>query len=132
MNRLKSFYHVAKHSTPTFWELMSKSSFLYASPCPQSIINKKSHRICVCGDIETAPHLFFYCKFHDAARAILCNMVCKIFNLADNKLPEHFDCLNNVELLRLFLCGLPDDEPSHNSVAVFCAVDEFLKSCVRF
>jgi len=28
--------------------------------------------------------------------------------------------------------GLPDDEPSHISVAVFCAVDDFLKSCNRF
>jgi len=53
-------------------------------------------------------HLFFYCKFHDAARAILCNKVCKI--LTENNLAEHFDCLSNVELLRLFLFGLSDDD----------------------
>jgi len=28
-------------------------------------------------------------------------------------------------LLRIFLFGLPGDEPSHTSVAVFCAVDDF-------
>jgi len=39
---------------------------------------------------------------------------------------------NTPELLRIFLFGLPDDEPSHISVAVFCAVDDFLKSCNRF
>jgi len=37
-----------------------------------------------------------------------------------------------VELLRIFLFGLPDNKPSHISVAVFCAVDDFLKSCNRF
>jgi len=73
-------------------------------------INKKSFRTCVCGDIETEIHLFFYC----------------------NKSPEFFDCLSNVELLHVFLFGLPDDEPSHISVAVFCAVNDFLKYCNRF
>ena len=28
-------------------------------------------------------------------------------------------------MLRIFLFGLPGDEPSHISVAVFCAVDDF-------
>ena len=68
--------------------------------------------------------------FHDAARVILFNRVYNI--VTDNKSPEIFDCLSNVELLRIFLFGLPDDGPSHVSVAVFCAVDNFLKSSYRF
>jgi len=100
----------------------------FASPTAHISI-KKSYRTCVCGDIETELHLFFYRKFHDAARAILCNRVCSI---ATDESPELFDCLNNVELLCIFLVGLPDDEPSHISVAVFCAVDDFLQSCNRF
>jgi len=54
-------------------------------------------------------NLFFYCKFHEAAQAILCNTVCNI--LTGNKSPELFDCLSNVGSMRL-LFGLPDDEPS--------------------
>ena len=52
--------------------------------------------------------------------------VCNI--VTDNKSPEIFDCLSDFELLRIFLFGLPDNWPSHVSVAVFCAVDDFLKS----
>jgi len=63
-------------------------------------------------------------------RSILCNMVCNI--ATDNKSPELFGCLRNVELMHIFLFGLPEDEPSHISVAVFCAVDDFLKFCNRF
>ena len=93
-------------------------------------INKKSYRTCVCGDIETEIHLFFCCNFHDAARAILFN---RVYNIVTNNMsPEFFDCLSNVQLLRIFLFGLPDNEPSHVSVAVFCAMDDFLKSCNKF
>jgi len=81
----------------------------------------KSHLICVCGDNETELHLFFYCKIHDAAHAMLCNKVCNI--LTDNKLAEHFNYLSNVELLLRFVFGL-SEEPTQASVAVFCAVDE--------
>ena len=35
-------------------------------------------------------------------------------------------------MLHIFLFGLPVDEPSHIFVAVFYAVDDFLKSCNRF
>ena len=87
-------------------------------------INKMSYRICVWDDIVTELHRFFYCKFHDTARAVLFNKFCHI--LTDNKLPEHFDCLSNVELLLLFLFGL-SDVPTQISVDVFCAVVEFLK-----
>jgi len=41
-------------------------------------INKKFYRICVCGDNETEIHLFFFCKLHGAAGAILSNRVCNI------------------------------------------------------
>ena len=68
-------------------------------------------------------------RFHDATLAILCNKVCNI--LTDNKLAEHFDCSSNVELLHLLLFGLSDG-PIQISVAVFCAVDELLKSRDRF
>ena len=63
-----------------------------------------SYRTFVCRDIETEL-LFFYCKFHDAARAILCNRICTI--VTDSKSPELFDCLSNVELMRIFLFGPP-------------------------
>ena len=56
--------------------------------------------------MENEFHHFFYCKFHVAARAILCIKVCNIST--DNKLAEHFHCLSNDELLRLFLFGLSD------------------------
>ena len=86
--------------------------------------NKKSYRTCACGDIETALHLFFFYKLNDSARAILCN---RVYNLVtDNKSPEFFGCLSNAELLPMFLFHLHDDEPSHISVAIFCAVDDFL------
>jgi len=58
------------------------------------------------------------------------NRVCNI--VTDNQSPELFYCLSNFELLRIFLFGLPDDESSHISVAVFCALDDFLKSSNRF
>jgi len=133
MNRLKSYYHVAKKNTH---HLLGVNSHLTSVRCMLRLahsplnINKRSYRTCVCGDIKTEIQLFFYCNFHDAARAILFNRVYNI--VIDNKSPEFFDCLNNVELLRIFLFGLPDDEPSHILVAVFCAVDDFLKSCNRF
>jgi len=92
-------------------------------------IFKKFYRICDCSFIETELHLFFYCNLHDATRSIVCNKVCNI--LTDNKSAEHFDCLSTVELLRLLLVGL-FDAPTQISVAVFCAVDEFLTSCDRF
>jgi len=92
-------------------------------------ISKKSYRICICVDIKTELHLFFYCNFHDALCMILRNKVCNI--LADNELAKHLDCLSNVEFLCLFLFGL-SDAPIQILVAVFCAVDEFLKLCGRF
>jgi len=117
----------------TFWELFlvwHPFVVCFAPAHSPLNFNKKSYRTCVCGDIETEIHLFFHCNFHDAARAILSNRVCNI--VTDNKSTEFFDCLSIVELLRIFLFGLPDDEPSHISVAVFCAVDIVLKSCNRF
>ena len=93
-------------------------------------ITKKSYRICVCGDIETELHILFYCKFHNAEPEILCNKVCNV--VTDKKLPGHFEFVSNVELLRILLFGLPDDEPSHISMAAFCALDNFRKSCYRF
>jgi len=55
--------------------------------------------------------------------------VCNIFT--DNKLPELFDCLSNVELLRLLLFCVADEEPSHISVAVFCTEDNFLNLVIK-
>jgi len=93
-------------------------------------INKKSYRTCVCGGIETEIHLFCCCDFHDAARAILFS---RVYNIVTNNIsPEFFDCRSSIELLRIFLFGLPNNEPSHVSVAMFCVVDDFLKSCNRF
>jgi len=52
--------------------------------------------------------------------------------VTDNKSLELFDCLSNDVLMLIFLFGLPDDELSHSSVAVFCSVDDLLKSCINF
>ena len=133
MNRLMSYYHVAKQNTHHLLgvnpRLTSVRCMLRLAHSPLNI-NKKSYRTCVCGDIETEIHHFFYCNFRAAARTIHSNRAGNI--VTDNKSPEIFDCLSDVGLLRIFLFGLPDDEPSHISVAVFCAVDEFLTSCNRF
>jgi len=51
--------------------------------------------------------------------------------MTGNKVAEHFDCLSKVELLSLFLFGL-SGAPIQISVAVLCAVDEFLKLCGEF
>jgi len=79
MNRLKSYYHVAKQNTLHLLgvnpRLTSVRCMLRLAHSPLNI-NKKSYRTCVCGDIETEIHRFFYCKLHDAARAILSNRVC--------------------------------------------------------
>jgi len=73
MNRLKFFYHIAKHSTPHRLGvnpgLTSVRCMLRLANSPLNI-NKKLYRICVCGDIETELQLFIYCKFHDVALAI--------------------------------------------------------------
>jgi len=138
-----SYYHVAKQNTHHLLgvnpRLISVRCMLRLAHSPLNI-NKKSYRTCVCGDIETEIHLFFCCNFHDAARAIPFN---RVYNIVTNNMShEFFDCLSNVQLLRIFLFGLPDNEPSHVSVAVFCAVEpwmifsslviDFAKSCNRF
>ena len=55
----------------------------FASPTVHRTPIKISCRICVCGEIETEINLFFYCNFHDSARAVLFNRVCNI--VTDNK-----------------------------------------------
>ena len=98
MNRLNSYYHVAKHSTLHHLgvnpRLTSVRCMLRLALSPLNI-NSRSYRTCICGDIETEIHLFFYCKFHDVARAILSNSICNI--VTDNKSPELFDFLSKVE-----------------------------------
>jgi len=106
MNRLMTYYHVSKQNTHHHLgvnpRLTSLRCMLRLAHSPLNI-NKKSYRTCVCGDIETEIHLFFYCNFHDAARAILSN---RVYNIVTNNIsPEFFDCLSNVELLRIFLFG---------------------------
>ena len=121
MNRLMSYYHVAKQNTHHLLgvnpHLTSVRCMLRLAHSPLNI-NKKSYRTCVCGDIETEIHLFFYCNFDDAARAILFN---RVYNIATNNMsPGFFDCLSNVELLRIFVFGLPDNKPSHLGCCVLC------------
>ena len=107
MNRLMSYYHVANQNTH---HLLGVNPRLTSVRCmlrlthSQLNINKKSYRTCVCGDIENEINLFYYCNFHDAAQAILFNRVYNI--VTSNISPEFFDCLSNVELLRIFLFGL--------------------------
>jgi len=70
MNHVKSYYHVAKHSTLHHLRvnpLLKSVRFMLRLARSPLNINKKSNRTCVCGEIETEIHLFFYCTFHDAA-----------------------------------------------------------------
>jgi len=130
MNRLKSYYNVSKYNNPHHFGInphLTTDRFMLRFANTPLNIYKKYYCTCVCDAIETELRLFFNCKFHNAARAILCTRVCDI--VSANKLPEVFDYLSNHELLHTFVFGLPDDEPSFISspTAVFCAVDEFRK-----
>jgi len=54
----------------------------------------------------------------------------KIFSLKLH-FDERFEHLGHTDLLRLYLYGVPDASTAL-SVAIFNAVDEFLKCCDRF
>ena len=62
MNRLTSYYHVAKQNTHHLLgvnpRLTSVRCMLRLAHSPVNI-NKKSYRTCVCDDIETEIHLLF-------------------------------------------------------------------------
>jgi len=77
--------------------------------------------------METQLLLFFHCNVHCAARTLLYTKVHDILN--ENGLAERFECLGHTDLLRLYLYGVPDT--SSVSVAIFNAVDKFLKCCKR-
>ena len=140
MNRLMSYYHVAKQNTHHHLgvnpRLTSVRCMLRLAHSPLNI-NKKSYRACVCGDFETEIHLFFHYNFHDAARSILFN---RVYNIVINNVsPEFFDCLSSVKLLHIFLFGLPDK--NHPMSRLLCFVPwmifsslviDFDKSCNRF
>jgi len=97
INRLKSYYHVAKQNT---FHLLGVNPRLTSVCCMLRLahsplnINKKSYRTCVCCDIETEIHLFFTVNFmmpHE--RSFPIGSVCNI--VTDNKPPEIFDCLSD-------------------------------------
>jgi len=79
--------------------------------------------------METELHLFVHCNVHCAARRTLHNDVHDILN--ETGFAERFEPLGHTDLLRLYLHGVPD-APTAVSVAIFNAVDEFLKYCDRF
>ena len=92
-------------------------------------ITKNNYRVCICGEMETELHLFFRCIVHCAAQTALHNKVHDILN--ETGFVERFECLGHTGLLLLYLHGVPD-APTSVSVAIFNAVDEFLKRCNRF
>jgi len=92
-------------------------------------LTKNNYRFCICGEMETELHLFFHCNVHCATRTALHNKVHDILN--ETGFAERFERLGHTDLLRLYLYGVPD-APTAVSVAVFGAVDEFLKCCNRF
>jgi len=79
--------------------------------------------------METELHLFFHCNVHCAARTALHNKVHDILN--ETGFAERFERFGHTDLLRLYLHDVPD-APAAVSVAIFNAVDEFLKCCDRF
>ena len=91
-------------------------------------ITKNNYRVCTCGEMETELHLFFHCNFHCAAWTALHNKVHDIRN--ETGFDERFERLSHTDLLRWYLYGVLD-APTAVSVAIFNAVDEFLK-CNRF
>jgi len=91
-------------------------------------ITKSNYRIC--GDIETTLQLFFQCYVHCAlALTALYDKVHDILN--ESGLAERFERLGHTDLMRLYLYGVPDAS-TFVLIAVFNAVDEFLKCCNRF
>jgi len=92
-------------------------------------MTKNNYRVCVCGEMEAELRLFFHCNVHCAARTALHNKVHDILN--ETGFAERFERLRHTDLLRLYLHGVPD-APTVVSVAIFKAVDEFLKCYNRF
>jgi len=74
--------------------------------------------------METELHLFFHCNVHCAVRTAFHNKVHDVLN--ETVFDERFERLGHTDLLRLYLCGVPD-APISVSVAIIKAVDEFLK-----
>jgi len=65
-------------------------------------ITKNNYRVIVSGDIEIELHLFFHCS----PRAAFCNNVREILDKCG--LAGCFERLGHVDLMRLFIFGLPD------------------------
>jgi len=131
MNRLNSHYHISKKSTHHLLglnpQMTSIRCILRFGHSPLNI-TKNNHRVCVCGEMETELHLFFHCIVHCAARTALHNNVHDILN--ETGFAERFERLGHTDFLRLYLHGVPD-APTAVSVAIFNAIDEFLKCCNR-
>jgi len=87
-------------------------------------ITKNNYCVCICGKMETELHLFFHCNVHCAVRTAFHNKVHDVLN--ETVFDERFERLGHTDLLRLYLCGVPD-APISVSVAIIKAVDEFLK-----
>ena len=94
-----------------------------------SISLETTYRVCICGEMETDLHLFLHSCVRCAARTALHNKDHDILNETD--FAERFERLGHTDLLILYLHGVPD-APIAVSVAIFNAVDEFLKCCDRF
>ena len=92
-------------------------------------MTKNNYRVCVCGEMETDLHLFFHCNVRFAARTALHNKAHDILN--ETGFDERFERLGHTDLLRLYLYGVLN-APTAISVAIFNAVDEFLKCYNRF
>jgi len=132
MNRLKSHYLISKKSTHHLSglnpQMTSIRCMLRLGHSPLNI-TKNNYRVCICGGMETELHLIFRCNVHCAARAALHGGVRDILNEAG--FAERLERLGQIDLLRLYLHGVPD-APTAVSVSIFNAVDEFLKCCERF
>jgi len=88
-NRLKSYYHVAKHGTPhLFRVILIYNSFVVCFAHSPWNINKNRIVLAFAVISKLRFAFSFTVNFHDAARAILSNRVCNI--VTDNKSPELF------------------------------------------
>ena len=88
-NRLKSYYHVAKHGTPNLFRvILIYNSFVVCFAHSPWNINKNRIVLAFAVISKLRFAFSFTVNFHDAARAILSNRVCNI--VTDNKSPELF------------------------------------------
>jgi len=85
-------------------------------------ITKNNYRVCIWSEMENKLHVFFHCNVHCAEQTALHNKVHNILN--ETGFAERFERLGHTDLLRLYVCGVPD-APTTVSVAILTLLTNF-------